>query len=248
MYTGIEFNGYQNDNLPTVMFIPGTLIAPAVYEKVVVPNGFQAIYVDWMSGRVCRNIDFVAEQVAQFIKDKKFPALIIAGYSSGGVIAMLSYLNLIDKSLVNGMLLSNTGCSIAGQTNSSLPDTIKNSWTDESIEAFIKRCFCKPLEETMYVKLFSYARRWPSNIVIEPVLSLRNVDLTERLKNISCPVYIAHGELDPVRKVFHAEMLRDLIPDATLWLLDAGHSPMYEASEEYSCILSKLAKQVVASQ
>lgn len=248
MYSGIKFNGYTSDNLPTIIFVPGSLIAPAIYENVKIPSGFQAIYVDWMAGTECRNIDFVGQQLTNFIQDKKFPQLILVGYSAGGVIAMLGYLNLANKELVAGVILSNTGCSMLGQTNSSLPDTIRTAWTDAAVEAFVRRCFSKPLDEKMYAKLFAYARQWSAAVVLEPVLSLRNIDLTARLGEFSCPVYIAHGELDPVRKVFHAETLRDLIKDSQLWLLDAGHSPMYEASEAYSEILAKLVRKIMKNK
>lgn len=244
MYAGIKFNGYQQNNLPTIIFIPGTLISTEIYEQVKIPPGFQAVYVDWMAGDKSRRVDFVAGQIAQFIQDKSFPKLILVGYSSGGVIAMLSYLNLQDRSLVSGIMLSNTGLSTAGQANSTLPDTIRTAWTDAAIENFIRRCFVKPLDEAMYNKLFNYAKQWPADVVLEPVMSLRDIELTPKAKEFACPVYIAHGKLDPVRKVFHAEALRDSIANTKLWLLDAGHSPMYEASEQYSQILNEMVETV----
>jgi pimeloyl-ACP methyl ester carboxylesterase len=57
-------------------------------------------------------------------------------------------------------------------------------------------------------------------------------------------VIIAHGNHDRVRRIEHARILYENIKNSELILLDAGHSPMYEDSENYSKALLKLIKRV----
>lgn len=247
-YGEMKFNGYQSNNVPTIIFIAGSLVDPMIYERVKIPEGFQAIYLSWMEGTESRNIDFVAEKLAKFISVKKFPKLILAGYSSGGMIAMLTYLNLKDKQLISGILLSNTGCNTATQTNTTLPDIIKTAWTEEAISNFIKRCFSKPLDDETFAKLLLYAKQFPSEVALEPVVSLRKLDVSDKLSQVICPVIIAHGELDPVRPINHAETLKSLIKNSEIIFLNAGHSPMYEDSENYTKALEKLVKKIFSKE
>jgi pimeloyl-ACP methyl ester carboxylesterase len=226
----------------SVLFIPGSLISPEVYDNVTLPDGYQGVKVSWINSDCNIELQDVADEIIRFVRDYDLKSVILAGYSSGGVISMLAYLS--DKEAISGLLLSNTGANTVNQTNTDLPNRIKTNWCEKDNIEFIKRCFYKPLDDEMFNKLLEYANRLTSEQFLRPVLSLRKIDLREKLSDIECPVIIAHGNHDRVRRIEHARILYENIKNSELILLDAGHSPMYEDSENYSKALLKLIKRV----
>lgn len=240
-----KLNYYGNTDLgkKTIIFIPGTLISPQVFEKVCIPEGFQAVYISWMDSDGSHDVREVAKQLAAMIEEMRPGPVILAGYSSGGTIAILTYLALKKRSVIRGMLLSNTGPNVRGHSNEKSGEELMASWNREALDAFIRKCFVKPLDQKMYDALMKYGEGISARTRVEPLLSQREVDLTEQLAEISCPVILAHGKLDKIRTLDHAMQMKNGIPNSELFLLDAGHSPMYETPETYSRLLKQLADQ-----
>lgn len=58
------------------------------------------------------------------------------------------------------------------------------------------------------------------------------------------PVSIVHGRFDPVRTADGAEAMAAAVPDASLHLVDAGHSPMYEKPAAVAESLEELDRRV----
>lgn len=238
----LNYVGKIKQGIPTILFIPGTMISPEIYINVTVPKGYQAIKISWIDSPCNNELYDVAKSIVDFIKENDLKKVILAGYSSGGMISMLTYLE--DKSNISGLLLSNTGANVVNQTDTSLPDRIRSNWTEEDTIGFINRCFYKPLDKEMFKILLEYANRISKEDFLKPVLSVRKIDIADRLHEIDCPVIIAHGKHDRVRGVIHAEQLHKGIKNSEVILLDSGHSPMYEDSENYTKALKTLVEKI----
>lgn len=226
----------------TVFFIPGTLISPEVFERVRLPEGVCAVNVSWMDAPGSHDVREVGRKVARMIEDGNYGPVILAGHSSGGSIAMLAYLALGERSAVKGMILSNTGPNNHGHSNQKSREELIASWNRRELELFIRKCFVKQPEPEMFDRLMKYGEKISAETRVEPLMSQREIDLTDRLWEIRCPTVIAHGKLDTIRTLDHAGQLADGIPGSRLALLDGGHSPMYEDPEGYSRVLEDLVK------
>ena len=209
----------------SVLFIPGSGISPEVYNNVIIPKEYQGIKVSWINSPCNIELVDIARCIVEFIKKYYLKDVVLAGYSSGGVISMLAYLE--GKNVISGLMLSNTGANTINQTNTDLPERIKNNWSEKDRIEFIKRCFYKPLDTEMFKLLLDYFNSLTNQEFLNPVISLRNINLINRLKEIECPVMIAHGKYDNVRSIEHAEMLYKNIKNSEMIFLEAGHSPMY---------------------
>lgn len=241
---GLNYLGALKEGVPTVIFVPGTLISPVVFREVAIPEGYQAAYISWMDSEGSHDVRNVAEKLAGLIQISDLGPVILAGYSSGGSIVMLTYLALKNRELVKGMLLSNTGANNKGHGNAKSIEEIKESWDLAAFKSFLDRCFVRPIDKEMYAELHRYGSRFSPEERVEPLISQREIDLTDSLGEIECPVLIAHGRLDKVRTPEHAKQLAEGIKDSELIFLDAGHSPMAEDSGHYSEALGRLAEKI----
>lgn len=238
----LKFIGSIQKGKKSVLFIPGSLISPEIYNHVKLPPDYQGIKISWINSKCNIELKDIAKEIVQFIKDNELKKVILAGYSSGGVISLLTYLN--NHSVISGMLLSNTGVNTINQTNTDLPDKIRKNWKKNDSLEFIKRCFVKPLDNETLKMLLDYANNITNEQFLNPVLSLRKLNLQDQLIKIKCPVIIAHGKYDKIRSIEHAKILKNNIKNSELVLLESGHSPMYEDSENYSKCLIQLIKKV----
>ena len=230
----------MKEEKPTVVFIPGTLLSPAIFRRLRIPLGFEPFFSRWMVEPGSHDVRKVGRRIAEMIEQENMGSVILAGHSSGGSIAMLAYLACQDKARIKGMILSNTGPNNHGHSNQKTRQELIESWNRKELDLFIRKCFVKPLEEDLYEELMEYGGKVSAEVRVEPLMSQREIDLTDRLKEIKCPVIIAHGKLDTIRTLQHAEQLKREIPDAAVVLLDAGHTPMYEASEDYQKVLDEM--------
>jgi pimeloyl-ACP methyl ester carboxylesterase len=240
--SNLKYIGNFEKGRKSVLFIPGSFISPEVYNYVNLPENYQGVKVSWINSECNLELQDIAEEIIEFINENQLENVILAGYSSGGVISLLTY--LAGKDVISGLLLSNTGANTVNQTNTDLPDRIRTSWKEKDSIEFIKRCFIKSVDDEMFHILLEYANNLTSEQFLRPVLSLRKINLLDKLGEIDCPVVIAHGKHDKVRGIEHAKTLNENIKNSELVLLDSGHSPMYEDSENYSKSLLKLIKIV----
>lgn len=230
---------------PTVIYIPGTLISPEVFRKIKTPEGFGEIRLSWMDAPGSHDVREVAKALAGRIEAEGLGPVILAGHSSGGSIAMLTYLALKDRTRVGGMILSNTGANNNGHSNQKSREELIASWNYTELDLFVRKCFKKPLDADMYETLMEYGKTISAEVRVEPLMSQREIDLSGRLPEITCPTVIAHGKLDTIRTLSHAEELSAGIPHAELVLLDAGHSPMYEDPDTWQAVLNRLAAKIM---
>ncbi len=244
----LPYFGTLEAGKPTVVFVPGTLISPVVFKDVAIPEGYQAAFISWMDSEGSRDVREIAGKLAGLIEDSQLDSVILAGYSSGGSIVLLTYLALQDRNRVRGMLLSNTGANNHGHGNAKSIAEIQASWNEDALKAFIDRCFAKPIDQALYSQLLQYGRKFTAEERVEPLISQREIDLLGSLGEIKCPVVIAHGRLDKVRTETHARQLAEGLCDSELIFLDAGHTPMVEDGEGYSQALQKLVWKIDKKQ
>lgn len=81
--------------------------------------------------------------------------------------------------------------------------------------------------------------------IIKLCQSFFNVDFTEKLSTIELPACIVVGELDLIKGLPYARILKNALPHAELHILEgAGHASCWERPQEFnSIILGFLAKQ-----
>jgi pimeloyl-ACP methyl ester carboxylesterase len=98
-------------------------------------------------------------------------------------------------------------------------DTIAGGVPDD-IRADYRDCY----DGDRFVESMRYVRRYPEELP----------ELAELLPQISTPVTIINGRLDPVVPLANAEFLNERLPESRLVIIDAGHFVWEEAPAEYA--------------
>lgn len=241
----LEITGRLREGEKTVLFIPGGMAsAPAVYDGIGKMIPWQSAVIDWSNSKGPWDILELGNRTLDLIRQMNLGKVILAGYSAGGVIAMQAAAE--DKEgRIGGLLLSNTGPCTIGHGDPELPDRIRKQWFSmELFEPFLSRCFAFPIEPLLKKTMIEYASKIPMEVVYQAAKTLREYDLRPRLKEISCPVVIAHGKLDTTRTLKHVEMMQEGIADVEINLLNGGHTIMAEDREHWVLILNKLIQKV----
>lgn len=149
------------------------------------------------------------------IEALKLGPTVLAGYSAGGVIAMAAA--IAAPSRIAGLMLSNTGPSGKGHGDPDFPKKLLAGWgTKEFNDSFFSRCFSRPIPPLLQHRLEQYIGLVDRQAGYEISRSLREVDYTEALQAVTCPVMIAHGRLDKARTQAHVEMMTRSMPHAML--------------------------------
>ena len=81
--------------------------------------------------------------------------------------------------------------------------------------------------------MLQYALQAPLDKAIEVSTSLREADYSEPIKRFKAPVLILWGEKDRRRTLTSLQQLETCLPQAEVYKLDAGHTPMWDAAAEY---------------
>jgi pimeloyl-ACP methyl ester carboxylesterase len=181
--------------------------------------------VDWMNAPSPWDLASVAGLVGSLAEDLR-PAVIL-GHSTGGAIALQLALDRPD--LVERLVLISTGAAMHGHGDvDRIIERLEAGEGEAVATAVVERSFSSPVAEPMLSRMMSYAATAPVSAAIEVLRSQRDSDFTPTLSRILCPTLIVHGRHDPARTLAHAEELQAGLTDATLCVVDAGHSPMFE--------------------
>lgn len=234
----LDIWGKLEKNKPTVLYLPGSMISPIVYDNIYLPDTIQQAAISWGTSKGSCNIWDVGKRVAKLINEEQLGKTILAGYSSGGVIAMSAAITGADN--IAGLMLSNTGANTIGHGDPSLPHKIKKNWGVEFLDSFISRCFSKPISPIFRSALINYALCFGSDAAYEATYSLRQLDLLPMLNKIKCPVVLAHGKNDKARTLEHVKELRNNIEDIEVFIMEGGHTVMLENIKEWNNAFHKL--------
>ena len=229
--------------IPSVLFIPGNMCCPTVFNDITVPEGVQSSTIDWAMSPGPWDIETLGKRVANLVLEQELGPTILCGYSAGGVIAILAAIALGSRA--SGLLISNTGANTKGHGDPNFPQRILDHWgTPELNEPFVSRVFSRPIPPKLQAETEAYYKTLNRDAVYQAAYSLRQMDISSQLSQLKCPVTIAHGVLDTSRTPQHAEQLRQLIPGAKLVWLDGGHTIMVEDREGWQKELNELIGKI----
>lgn len=218
--------------MPTVLFLAGSLTNPCVYDQIESDGVFQFGAVDYCRSQAPWDVTTLGKRIIEAIDILKLGPTVLAGYSAGGVIAMAAAAYAPEK--IAGLMLSNTGPCGKGHGDPDFPRKLITGWgTKEFTDNFFKRCFSREIPPFLKYRLEQYIAVMDKHAGYEVSRSLREVDYSEKLKAVSCPVVIAHGTLDTARTQAHVDMMTDCMPQAKVFYLEGGHTIMVENKEEW---------------
>ena len=238
--------GQLTSKRPTVLFIPGGLTSPEIFKYIYVRKEFQYGMVDWGMSEGPWTIDCIGKRVSEYITKKDLGPTVLVGYSQGGVIAMCSALT--GNEMIAGLMLSNTGANTKNHGDPNFPQKILDLWgKPELIEPFLARRFSKTIDPEIKKLLLEYINKLDKQVAYESAYSLRQLDISDRLGEIKCPVYIVHGIDDTSRTIMHAQQLKDGIPNSKLVFLPGGHTIFIENRDGWMKEFNELLDIVLSS-
>lgn len=231
--------GNLQPNVNTVLFIPGGLCSPVVYEGIEIPKDYQSAIIDWSRSEGPWDTKSIGKRIVDLVVEKSLGPTVLVGYSAGGVIALCSALDSSNK--IAGLLISNTGANTKGHGDPHFPQKIVNHWGERDfMEAFLARCFAKPIPIDLKTAMLDYIGTLEKQAAYEGAYSLRQLDLEDEISKICCPVSIVHGVDDKSRTREHALLLKEKMPHSKLVWLKGGHTIMVENRREWQAELHEL--------
>ena len=140
-----------------VYCLAGNLCNPIVFDEVAFPRGIQKKYFDYLRESPTGNVDQIAQDFVNKLKLQGKKDLVLAGYSSGGVIALAAASKA--PHLFRGLILSNTGVCAQGNSKSHFPQELRDHGRDEAfLKNFLDSCFAKKIPNKMLDELTAYAQ------------------------------------------------------------------------------------------
>lgn len=193
----------------------------------------------WLTWPGPWDLPSLANGVAEHLR-KRYPGpVLVCGHSTGGAVAL--QLAVTEPDLIAGLVLVNTGPHMNGHGDvDGILRQVREGWGDDLRAAVLDRSFATPLEPTERGRMLAWSGTVRQEAVHEVLASQRSLDFTAALGRIAAPTIVLHGELDRARSVAEARELAVGIPSARLRLVTAGHTPVYEASEEAAAAVREL--------
>ena len=144
-----------------------------------------------------------------------------------------------------GLLLSNTGPCATNHGNMSLPQKIQARWGERTLyEEMIKGWSSRPLPPFLKEKMIEYMSSLSKECAFQITTSVRSVDFRQSLKKYHNPVVVAHGTLDKGRSMEHVNMMTEAMPQAEVFLFEAGHTSVIENKPEWQKAFFRLLEIV----
>jgi pimeloyl-ACP methyl ester carboxylesterase len=235
---------------PTLVCLPGAMCSPQVFAEAAAHSGLTAVALAWLEDDGPHDLDAIAARVCAAISD--LPSVILVGHSLGTPIAMLVALRELDhgSSRVRGMVLSNSGANTRGHGDiAGLIERIQNQWGEAFWDAFVARCFHALPTSPLLEHVRDYPARLRQSSVIEALRSQHSIDFAPVLSTLpNVPVAIVHGRHDPARTLAHAQEMVSGISNATLHILDTGHTSCAEDPVGFSAVLRTIAYEEHATR
>lgn len=206
---------------------------------------YRAIGVGWLEGSGPHDLHSVAQRVARLLEE--LGPTVLIGHSVGTPVAALTAAisSRTNKANIVGMVLSNSGANTKGHGDvESVIERVLANWGPELWKAMTERSLGIACPPELVEGFTTYPRRITPKAVAESLRSLKEVDLTDMLGQLSCiPTAIVHGARDPARNLSHAQSLNDGISGSTLTVLDTGHTSCVEAPAEFAEIVRAIANR-----
>ncbi len=229
----MKYLGELHSGEPAILFIPGAMTTPHVFDGLANYLPCQSAIIDWNNSNGPWTVEDVGKKVLQLIDQKRLGPVVLAGYSWGGVVCIAAAINDTQNRLA-GIMVADTGACAVGHGDPDFPHKLESRWPDrELFRNFSARCYARPIAKGLYQQLEDYAMALSKDTVCQAAYSVRTSDFRDRLDQITCPVQILHGLRDQSRSTQHAKALAENIADSELFWLDCGHTPMVEVHDEY---------------
>ncbi len=215
-----------------VACVPGYLCSPAMFMRIE-PHiarrlPVQFLPVSWMAWRDT-DLEQCCDRLIEQIRNNLPGAVIVAGHSGGGPLALL--LALRAPELVAGLVLAGTGPNFQGHLEA---DQLRRRlaqlrlWDTALLTEYFASCFAAPADDDLIDHLVWYAQQIGLAHAISVLDALIAADLEADLAEITAPAAIIHGRADPARPLQGAQALAHGIAHTCLYLSDCGHTPMVE--------------------
>ncbi|GAA4684294.1 alpha/beta fold hydrolase [Frondihabitans cladoniiphilus] len=219
-----------------VVGIPGTLCSPSIFAPLEHALASDTAFdgIDWMTGTGPWDLASVADRIATGIP-RSAPAVVV-GHSTGGAIALQLALDHPDA--LAGLVLVDTGAHMNDHGDvGAIIDALRENWGPELWASVLDRSFAEPLPRDARAGFLEYAASTPRQSALDVLTSQRATDCTSRLRRLTIPVAVVHGRLDPTRTLAQATAFAGGFPDASLTLLDCGHTPVFERPTETAAVV-----------
>jgi pimeloyl-ACP methyl ester carboxylesterase len=196
------------------------------------------------------NFTTFAQDFVALIEDQKLTDVNIVGHSTGGLIAMLAVLEKpqLFKSLILLDSVGETGLELELPKEQVLAHFQKMSEDRDYSRMVLAATIqgCDPQSES-FSRLFEITMK-ADKVMFQGVIEVlsEQIDITDRMKEITLPTLILHGQNDPVLKLEMSEHLHQLLPQSEYKVLEnQGHSLNMENPErmvtEFTEFWSKLS-------
>lgn len=195
-----------------------------------VSSAFLPVLPGWAEGQPALAPRDSAELMVQLLDALELPRVTLVGHSFGGWVACCLAAHHPDR-VSRLVLVAPMG----------LPGSADLTSLDE--EEFAKRAFGKlglvatanpygfGAEFENVRKGPEFERQWKGRGIVAK-LSETDPALLEAMRSVTVPTLLVWGREDGIVPPAHGEMLRDVMPNASLVLIDrAGHLPMVERNE-----------------
>ncbi len=217
---------------PVLVALPGTLCPPGVFEPLAaaLQPDLRVEPVSWLTWPGPWDIPALAARLADHIEATWGGPVLVCGHSTGGAIAL--QLAARHPGAVEGLVLADTGAHMRGHGDvNAILDRIRTGWSEDLRAAVLDRSFDRPLPDAVRARFLAWAADLDPQAVCDVLASQRDLDLTAQLAGITQPAAVVHGAHDRARPPEQGRELARSLPDATFWLAQTGHTPVWEAPE-----------------
>ena len=192
-----------------------------------------------------------ADDIAEFINQKKLGKVIIAGHSMGGVNAQqfaIDYPELTSGLIVidsDPVLKSNPGMPEFLEEVSRIEGMISKKFMDD----FQRATLAKPIDSAYFSLLVEEGLKVPPGVFKAALKGILEVDFTNQLKNINVPALIFWGNKDAFCTYRGQELLIDNIKNSKLIVYgNTGHALHWEEPKRFSEDLMNFIDNTIRSK
>ncbi|XP_055804800.1 uncharacterized protein LOC129873686 isoform X2 [Solanum dulcamara] len=187
------------------------------------------------------------DQVVDFLKEIVIEPAVLVGNSLGGFTALVAAAFLTDQ--VKGVTLLNSAGQFGDASSAAegTEETALQIYILNPLKESFQRVFLGFLFWQVYINS-SNVDDYLINSITRPtadpnagevyyrlvtrfILNLRKYTLDNVLRNLSCPLLLVWGDLDPLAGPANANRIKEFYPNTTVVNLKAGHCPHDEVPE-----------------
>ncbi len=220
---------------PTVVALPGTMCAPAIFGSLAqrLPNSTAA--APWMEWSGPWDLQSIADKTARLCES--VGEVVLLGHSTGAAIALMTAQRMKRRDAQpRGVVLCNSGATCEGHGDiRQMILQCQTEWGPQLWDKVANRCVSRPVDTDLWTEMCSYVRTVSPRVVAQVLSSQMTTDLGPVLRDLlDIPMCVIHGREDNARTVDHAQALVMGRPQGTVHFLECGHTPPAESPDEFA--------------